>query len=275
MFVQSPALTRPRDESAISRAGSVRHRVVVVGRGPAADRLMRDLSGGPVEIVRLERLEPKLPYDTLVVATGTEIRFAGADAWQEFAGADDLNLEERVRMAHEFANSELDEAERARLLTFVVVGAGPAEVELALALAQRTREIIGEGAHLVLAAPALLPGAPRRGRERQARALADWGVELRLGSVEPTARGVVVDGERIDAGTVAWAAGITPAEAARCLGASPPQSMHVIANAREGARLAAALLRELGARAPNPFLRLERAARNVLARFHSRRPALS
>ena len=51
--------------------------------------------------------------------------------------------------------------------------------------------------------------------------------------------------------------------------------MHVIANAREGARLAAALLRELGARAANPFLRLERAARNVLARFHSRRPALS
>src|SRR5206468_3219176 len=118
----------------------------------------------------------------------------------------------------EFADSEPDPVERARLLTFAVVGGAAAEVEVAIALAERARELAGEQGRVVLAASELLPGAPAHSRARQLRALRDWGVELRLGNVERDGDAVSVDGQTIAAGTVVEAAGVTVLQARRWLG---------------------------------------------------------
>ena len=299
MFIEAATRTYPAVGAPMSRARRERHRVVAIGRGPAVDKLARALRRAPVDVLVLDHgvssrveavdsrrrvvllSEPELreiPYDTLAVATGAQIRFAGGEEWQAFSGADDLGIEDRVRMAHEFADSEPDPAERARLLTFAVVGGGASEIAVAIALAERAREIIGEGARVILAAHALLPGAPEYRSERQARALNDWGVELRLGAVEHGADHAAVDGERIDAGTIVWAAGVTAAEAARWLGAAQPRFVHVMSNGRDGTDVAQSVLREVQPRGPRTSFRLALAlaAGDALGRLRSEwRAALS
>ena len=82
--------------------------------------------------------------------------------------------------------------ERRRLLTFAIIGGGPAGVELAGALAELAsaalardfRRIDPRTARIVLieAGPRLLPGFPRQLSEVAVRALTRLGIELRLGT---------------------------------------------------------------------------------------------
>ena len=83
----------------------------------------------------------KWEYDHLLVAAGAGQSYFGNDHFAEFApgmkNIDDA-LEIRARIIGAFERAELtdDPAERERLLTFVVVGAGPTGVELAGQLAE-------------------------------------------------------------------------------------------------------------------------------------------
>src|ERR1700682_1232879 len=83
----------------------------------------------------------KLEYDFLVVATGMGPSYVGHDEFARFApGLKSLNDGETIRTkilgAFELAESTDDENERARQMTFVLVGAGPTGVELAASIAQ-------------------------------------------------------------------------------------------------------------------------------------------
>src|SRR5580692_8376251 len=78
-------------------------------------------------------------FDTLVVATGSTHHYFGNDKWAEFAPGlksieNATEIRRRVLSAFERAERETDPAERARLLTFVVVGGGPTGVEMAGAI---------------------------------------------------------------------------------------------------------------------------------------------
>ena len=75
----------------------------------------------------------KLEYDFLVVATGMRPSYFGHDEFARFApGLKSLSDAEAIRTrilgAFELAESTDDEKERARQLTFVLVGAGPTGV---------------------------------------------------------------------------------------------------------------------------------------------------
>src|SRR5256885_4560237 len=93
-------------------------------------------------------------------------------------------------VAFERAEDSDDEAERRRLLTFVIVGGGPTGVELAGALAELAKAALARDfrridpttARIVLieAGPRLLPSFPVRLSEVAATALRRLGVELRL-----------------------------------------------------------------------------------------------
>ena len=77
-----------------------------------------------------------VPFDHLVVATGATHSYFGKDAWARYApglkGVDDATaIRWRVLEAFERAEIATSEAERQRLLNFVIVGAGPTGVELA------------------------------------------------------------------------------------------------------------------------------------------------
>lgn len=93
------------------------------------------------EAQRVVMGDEKIPYDTLVVATGAKHSYFGKDHWEESAPGlktveDAIEMRRRIFMAFEAAEKETDPEKRRAWLTFVIVGGGPTGVELAGAIAE-------------------------------------------------------------------------------------------------------------------------------------------
>ncbi|MEM6715866.1 MAG: FAD-dependent oxidoreductase, partial [Cyanobacteria bacterium P01_C01_bin.147] len=81
-----------------------------------------------------------VPYDSLILATGSAHHYFGNDHWEAIAPSiktieDALEVRRRIFLAFEQAELEPDPEIRKSLLTFVIVGAGPTGVEMAGAIA--------------------------------------------------------------------------------------------------------------------------------------------
>jgi NADH dehydrogenase len=183
--------------------------------------------------------ETVTPYDSLIVAAGSSQSYFGNDQFSEFAPGmksidDALELRGRIFGAFELAEIAEDEDDIDRLLTFVVVGAGPTGVEMAgqiAELAHRTlrkdfRRINTREARVILldAAPQVLPPFGEKLGAKTKKELEDLGIEVQLGSmvVDVDERGLEVqdkDGtrRRIDAVTKIWAAGVQASPLGRIL----------------------------------------------------------
>lgn len=178
----------------------------------------------------------EIAYDYLIVATGATHSYFGRDDWAPFAPGlktidDALEIRRRVLLAYEAAERERDPERQRALLTFVVVGGGPTGVELAgslveiarFALARDFRRIDPQKARVVLveALDRVLPPFAPDMSESARRQLEALGVEVRTGKKVTAidARGVALDGERLEARTVLWAAGVAASPLARSLGA--------------------------------------------------------
>lgn len=176
-----------------------------------------------------------LDYDYLILAAGAAHAYFGHADWSAHAPGlktldDALAIRREVLLAFEAAEREDDPREQCRLLTFAIVGGGPTGVELAGALAEiarRTlrrdfRRIRPESARVVLIerGPRLLATFPASLGDHAARSLGRLGVDVRLdaGVTAVDAGGVSLGDERIDAGTVLWAAGVAASPLARTLG---------------------------------------------------------
>ena len=88
-----------------------------------------------------------LSYDWLIVAAGAKTNYFGQDRWAEHAFGlksmrDAIRIRERVLLCFEAAERETDPAVRQRLLTFVVIGAGPTGVEMAGAISELGRQVL-------------------------------------------------------------------------------------------------------------------------------------
>ena len=170
-------------------------------------------------------------YDSLVVAAGAGQSYFGNDQFARFAPGmksidDALELRGRIFVSFEMAELVEDEEQRARLMTFVVVGAGPTGVEMAGQIAElshRTlrhdfRRIDPRRARVILldAAPTVLGSfGDRLGAKALAR-LNEIGVEVQLGAkvVGVDGTGIEVeDGQgrrrRIESVCKVWAAGVS------------------------------------------------------------------
>jgi NADH dehydrogenase len=176
-----------------------------------------------------------LTYDYLIVATGAQADYLGHAEWRSHAPslknlADAMAIRSRVLTAFERAEEEHDpDAQRADL-TFVVVGGGPTGVELAGAIAELARHSLrGDFRHidpasakvlLVDAGQAILPAYPAALQKKALDQLESLGVDVRMHcSVEDVDEdGVLVEGKRIAARTVLWAAGVCGTPIARSLG---------------------------------------------------------
>ena len=194
--------------------------------------------------VLLSGAEP-IAYDHLVVATGSMHSYFGHDEWAEFAPGlkrivDATRIRRSILLGFERAEMQHDKAEQQRLLTFVIVGGGATGVEMAgaiaeiarLTLAKDFRRIDPRSAHIVLleAGPRILPTLSPALSDYALRALTRMGAEVRT-STRVTAcdrGGVDLDGGRIDAGTVIWAAGVQASPAARWLGAEADRAGRVV-----------------------------------------------
>ena len=186
-------------------------------------------------VVRLDDEPRELPYDFLVIATGSRHAYFGHDDWEPIAPGlkslqDAFEIRRRFLGAFEEAEKATDDAERAAWQTFVIVGGGPTGVELAGMVPEvakralwrdfrridtrRTRVVLVEGG------PRLLPSFPEPLSAHAKRDLEGLGVEVRTGivvtRVEPDA--VWLGEERIPARTVFWAAGNAASPLTRSLG---------------------------------------------------------
>lgn len=208
----------------------------ILGRQTNARVLMDEVVGVDVNRRRVLMRGGEAEFDYLVVASGATHSYFGRDEWAECAPGlksidDATRIRRKILSAFERAETARDPDERSRLLRFVVVGAGPTGVELAgtiAELAHRTlakdfRNIDPREARIVLveAGPNVLPVFDDRLRTYSRRALEKLGVEVRVGAAVTAcdARGVVAGGERIEAATVIWAAGVAASPAGRWLGA--------------------------------------------------------
>jgi NADH dehydrogenase len=177
----------------------------------------------------------RINYDYLVLATGARHSYFGRDEWEEFAPGlksleDATELRKRILLAFERAELEQDEEARRRLLTFVVIGAGPTGVEMAGAIAELARRALASDFRSIdpRAARVMLVEAGRRTlatfpEELSAyteKALTCLGVELMLSSKVTgiDTHGVTLDGARvIPSACVVWAAGVAASPVAKWL----------------------------------------------------------
>src|SRR4051812_44177234 len=138
------------------------------------------------------------PYDSLIVAAGAGQSYFGNDQFAEFAPGmksidDALELRGRIFGAFELAEISDSEEEIERLLTFVVVGAGPTGVEMAGQIAELAHRTLSKdfrrinsrqaGVILVDAAPQVLPPFGKKLGEKAKKSLEDLGVEVQLGAM--------------------------------------------------------------------------------------------
>jgi NADH dehydrogenase len=178
------------------------------------------------------------PYDTLVLAFGSQTNDFGTPGVQEHA----VRLE-TVKDADHFhrllvnrcilANAQ-PEPLREEQLKVAIIGAGATGVELAAELHNMMRQLIEYGfdridaerdvqIHVIEAAPRILPGLPAQMSEATARQLTDLGIHLHVSSkvAEVLPGGVkLADGSVIGAEMIVWAAGVKAADATRTFGLS-------------------------------------------------------
>ncbi|MBK8285291.1 MAG: NAD(P)/FAD-dependent oxidoreductase [Ahniella sp.] len=173
-------------------------------------------------------------YDYLVVAAGATHAYFGNDAWRDYAPGlktldDAFLIRSRMLSAFEHAEASTDPVEQARLLRFVVIGAGPTGVELAGTLAEIARHTLPREfrridpgraeIHLIEAGPRVLSAMPESLSASAKHQLERLGVLVHVGQPVSAmdADGILLGTQRIDSATVLWAAGVAASPLGACL----------------------------------------------------------
>jgi NADH:ubiquinone reductase (H+-translocating) len=171
--------------------------------------------------------ELSLPYDRLVLATGSVTREVATPGLSEFAFglktlAEGQFIHDHVLQQLQLADATTDPEVRRARLTFLVVGAGYTGTETAAQLQRMTQKQLSSFPRLsasdlrwllVDLSPAILPElGPRLGRYTL-RLLRRRGMDIRLGTTVTAMRPGEVklsDGTVLPCRTILWTAGVTP-----------------------------------------------------------------
>ncbi|MFC3895146.1 NAD(P)/FAD-dependent oxidoreductase [Lentzea rhizosphaerae] len=172
----------------------------------------------------------EVAYDTLVVAAGARDSYFGHDEWAASAPPmktleQAVDLRSRLLRAFETAVASDDPKQ---WLSFAVVGAGPTGVELAGQLADlarralkgQFREIDPRDIRITLldAAPDVLPPFSEPLRKHTRRKLEQLGITVMTGAMAESIddEGITTkNGDRVEARTIIWAAGVQASPLAR------------------------------------------------------------
>jgi NADH dehydrogenase len=177
----------------------------------------------------------ELTYDRLILAPGATDSYFGHDEWRAHAPGlktldDAFEVRRRILLAFEQAERESDPVKRAAWLTFVVIGGGATGVEMAGTLAEIARHTLkGEFRRfdprnarvmLVEGMDRVLPPYPPDLSERARVQLERLGVTVWLGRrvTGIDAQGVALGGDRVEARTVVWCAGVAASPLGATLG---------------------------------------------------------
>jgi NADH dehydrogenase len=187
----------------------------------------------------------EVPYDYLLLCSGATQSYFGHDEWKQYAPSlktldDATAIRAKVLLAFEEAERIADNDERKRYLTFVVVGGGPTGVELAGAIGEMSRFTLARDfksidassarVFLIEAGPRILASFSEQLAARAVRDLENLGVQVWTSSMVTAidADGVEIGKERLRAGTVLWAAGVTASPLGKTLGAQVDRQGRVV-----------------------------------------------
>jgi NADH dehydrogenase len=202
--------------------------------------ILAEVTGGDAASRTIEASSPgvgvrKIAFDYLVVATGMRPSYFGHDEFARYAPAlkslgDAETIRAKILDAFELAALTEDGDERARQMTFVLVGAGPTGVELAASLAQMVRVTLSGNFHridpaksaiiLLDAASRVLPTFAESLSRKVTQRLEKLGVKVLTGIKVETVdeHGVIAGGTRIPSATVMWTAGVAASPVPKMLG---------------------------------------------------------
>ena len=214
-------------------AWPIRH---ILRRQENATVFMAEVDGIDTQARVVNTKAGPFPFDFLVIATGATNTYFGHHRWADVAPGlkrieDATRIRRNILSAFEEAELARDDAERQRLLTFVIIGGGPTGVEMAGAIAEVARQTLARDfrridprtARIVLieAGPRLLPTFSEQHSSYARDTLAAMGVNVVTLSpvLECDERGVDLAGGRIEAGSVIWAAGTMASPAAQWVSA--------------------------------------------------------
>jgi len=186
----------------------------------------------------------RIPYDYLILATGSFYGYFGHEDWNKFAPGlkcitDAIQIRRRILTAFEEAEMESDPEKRKAFLTFVVVGAGPTGVEMAGSIGELARYALRKDFRhvdpgmtkivLIEANERILMGFPLALAKKAQRKLESLGVEIitktRVDHIDEN--GVEFEGNRVRAKTVIWAAGVVASPAGKWLQAETDRAGRV------------------------------------------------
>jgi len=208
----------------------------VLGKQHNTEVILAEVTGVDAQGQRVFMHDLSIPYDYLVLATEVRHNYFGRDEWEQFAPGlktlqDATAIRHKILLSFEAAEQEKDPEKRQALLTFVVVGAGPAGVEMTGAVAELAHKaLVSDFRHidpalarvlLVEAGPRILQTFPETLAKKASAALTQLGVEVRTNAAVEAVdeHGVVIAGEYLAARTIVWMAGVRGSSAGKWLGA--------------------------------------------------------
>ena len=164
-------------------------------------------------------------FDYLIVATGVHPSYFGHDEFARYAPtlktiADAEVIRTKLLTAYEMAEMTDDAEERARQMTFILVGAGPTGVELAASIAQlatvtlrssyRSIDPANTSILLIEGGSRVLPSYAESLSKKAAKRLDRLGVKVTTGAIveKVDEQGVTVGGKLIKSAMVLWTAGV-------------------------------------------------------------------
>ena len=180
-----------------------------------------------------------IPYDTLIVATGSTDNYFGHPEWAALAPGlksveNATEIRRRILMAFENAERATDEQKRKALLTFVVVGGGATGTEMSGAISEIARDIVVHDFRsintreaeviMVEGSPRVLSAYPEDLSKSAENQLHKLGVKTRLSTIVTAIDedGVTVKSgdkeDRIPTKTVIWGAGVRATPLGKILG---------------------------------------------------------
>lgn len=200
-------------------------------------RILRDQDNANFHMGELEKILPlenkvmlsngELPYDYLIIATGTESNYFGNEHIMQNALPmktvnDALELRNFIFQKTEEAIVSNDPKEKEKLTTIVIAGGGPTGVEVAGMLAEMRMNIFEKDypelknyslkIYLIDASDTLLSPMSKKAQEYSKISLEKMGVILKLNTLVQDFKNDVVllgNGETIETTALIWTAGVT------------------------------------------------------------------